>query len=100
MTFRRGAYSRDSAGDWTSLGKTSIWNNRNHFPKNGPVMTSKGLGRSESLFDLVFWKVYKAQRNVIMCAAACLLYWCVYRICKYYKEIQSLEEVEKRYKDQ
>ncbi|KAE9467047.1 hypothetical protein C3L33_01035, partial [Rhododendron williamsianum] len=46
------------------------------------------------------WEIYKAQRNVIMCAASCLLYWCVYRICKYYKEIQSLEEVEKRYKDQ
>ncbi|KAF5934270.1 hypothetical protein HYC85_030441 [Camellia sinensis] len=44
--------------------------------------------------------IYKAQRNVILCAASCLLYWCVYRICKYYKEIQSLEEVEKRYKDQ
>ncbi|KAG5233849.1 hypothetical protein OIU77_000824 [Salix suchowensis] len=44
--------------------------------------------------------MYKAQRNVILCISACLLYWCVYRICKYYKEIQSLEEVEKRYKDQ
>ncbi|XP_059641762.1 uncharacterized protein LOC132283768 [Cornus florida] len=44
--------------------------------------------------------IYKAQRNVILCAAACLLYWCIYRICKYHKDIQNLEEVEKRYKDQ
>ncbi|KAG6745699.1 hypothetical protein POTOM_050202 [Populus tomentosa] len=41
-------------------------------------------------------QIYKAQRNVILCVSACLLYWCVYRICKYYKEIQSLEAVEKR----
>ncbi|KAF9671262.1 hypothetical protein SADUNF_Sadunf12G0029100 [Salix dunnii] len=45
-------------------------------------------------------QIYKAQRNVILCISACLLYWCVFRICKYHKEIQSLEEVEKRYKDQ
>ncbi|KAG5602569.1 hypothetical protein H5410_033939 [Solanum commersonii] len=45
-------------------------------------------------------QIYKAQRNVILCLAACLLYWCIYRVCKYYKEIQSIEEVEKRYKDQ
>ncbi|KAF9623432.1 hypothetical protein IFM89_003016 [Coptis chinensis] len=44
--------------------------------------------------------IYKAQRNVVLCILACLLYWCVYRITKYYKEIQNLEEVEKRYKDQ
>ncbi|KAL8153546.1 hypothetical protein V2J09_011306 [Rumex salicifolius] len=41
---------------------------------------------------------YKAQRNVVLCVAACLLYWCIFRICKYNKEIQRLEEVEKRYK--
>ncbi|XP_028756663.1 uncharacterized protein LOC114715920 [Neltuma alba] len=44
--------------------------------------------------------IYKAQGNVILCVAACFLYWCIYRICKYQKEIQSLEEVEKRYKAQ
>ncbi|XP_062118088.1 uncharacterized protein LOC133831709 [Humulus lupulus] len=43
---------------------------------------------------------YKAQRNVILCAAAVILYWCLYRICKYNKDIQALEQVEKRYKDQ
>ncbi|KAM7479601.1 hypothetical protein LguiA_027814 [Lonicera macranthoides] len=44
--------------------------------------------------------MYKAQRNVILCTASCLLYWSIYRICKYYKDIQSMEEVEKRYKEQ
>ncbi|XP_021292134.1 uncharacterized protein LOC110422512 isoform X1 [Herrania umbratica] len=48
----------------------------------------------------IFLGVFKAQRNIILCATACLLYWCIHRICKYNKEIQSLEEVEKRYKDQ
>uniref|UniRef100_A0A5B6YQ39 Endoplasmic reticulum transmembrane protein n=1 Tax=Davidia involucrata TaxID=16924 RepID=A0A5B6YQ39_DAVIN len=44
--------------------------------------------------------IYKAQRNIILCAAACLLYWWVCCICKYYKAIHTLEEVEKRYKNQ
>ncbi|XP_043694779.1 uncharacterized protein LOC122645533 [Telopea speciosissima] len=44
--------------------------------------------------------VYKSQKNVILCASACLLYWCVYRMCKYYKELQKLEEVVKKYKEQ
>ncbi|KAM7250071.1 hypothetical protein ACFE04_021954 [Oxalis oulophora] len=43
---------------------------------------------------------YKSQRNVILCVGACILYWAVYRICKYHKEIQSMEEVEKRYKEE
>ncbi|KAK9276508.1 hypothetical protein L1049_006042 [Liquidambar formosana] len=42
--------------------------------------------------------IYKAQRNGILCTAACLLYWCIYSICKYHKKIQTLEEVERRYK--
>ncbi|GAY66329.1 hypothetical protein CUMW_247860 [Citrus unshiu] len=44
--------------------------------------------------------IYKAQRNVILCAAACLLYWSIFRICKYYKDVRRLEEVEKRYKEE
>ncbi|KAK4395538.1 hypothetical protein Sango_1708100 [Sesamum angolense] len=40
--------------------------------------------------------IYKSQRNAVLCAAACLLYWCIYRICKYHREIQSMEELEKR----
>ncbi|ERM93825.1 uncharacterized protein LOC18421719 [Amborella trichopoda] len=43
--------------------------------------------------------IYKAQRNAILCLAACLLYWFVHRICNYYKELQRLEEVEKRRKN-
>ncbi|XP_074276258.1 uncharacterized protein LOC141600009 [Silene latifolia] len=42
--------------------------------------------------------IYKSQRNVVLCATSCLLYWCIYRVCKYNKDIQNLEEVEKRYK--
>ncbi|TXG50929.1 hypothetical protein EZV62_023453 [Acer yangbiense] len=45
-------------------------------------------------------KIYKAERNVILCVSAILLYWCIYRICKFYKELQNLEEVEKRCKAQ
>ncbi|XP_050244450.1 uncharacterized protein LOC126692752 [Quercus robur] len=41
-------------------------------------------------------QLYKAQRNIILCAATILLYWSVYRICKFYKEIQSLEAAQKR----
>ncbi|KAI4302537.1 hypothetical protein MLD38_038268 [Melastoma candidum] len=44
--------------------------------------------------------IYKAQRNVVLCASACLLYWCIYRICRYYKEIQRLEVLEKKLKEQ
>ncbi|KAJ6888228.1 hypothetical protein NC652_029306 [Populus alba x Populus x berolinensis] len=59
-------------------------------------------GRIEPVISVIqdSLDIYKAQRNVILCISACLLYWCVYRVCKFYKEIQSLEEVEKRYKDQ
>uniref|UniRef100_A0A803MVS6 Endoplasmic reticulum transmembrane protein n=1 Tax=Chenopodium quinoa TaxID=63459 RepID=A0A803MVS6_CHEQI len=54
-------------------------------------------GYAESCCHVDF-ELYKSQRNVILCASACLLYWCIYRVCKYYKDIQNLEEVEKRYK--
>ncbi|RVW34557.1 hypothetical protein CK203_079335 [Vitis vinifera] len=47
-----------------------------------------------------FLMIYKAQRNALLCGAACLLYWSICAICKYNKKIQSLEEVEKKYKDQ
>ncbi|CAL0323917.1 unnamed protein product [Lupinus luteus] len=42
--------------------------------------------------------IYKAQRNVILCVAAILTYWCISCICKYQKDLQSLEELEKRHK--
>ncbi|GMQ11619.1 hypothetical protein CsSME_00054180 [Camellia sinensis var. sinensis] len=69
------------------------WKNEHRLMCSGESCTASERDRYEK-------SIYKAQRNVILCAASCLLYWCVYRICKYYKEIQSLEEVEKRYKDQ
>ncbi|CAN6313448.1 unnamed protein product [Urochloa humidicola] len=43
--------------------------------------------------------MFKAQRNVILCVSACLLYWCIYRVVKYNKDIKSLEETEKRLKE-
>ncbi|XP_057479899.1 uncharacterized protein LOC130767146 [Actinidia eriantha] len=69
------------------------WKNEHRLMCTGETCTAAERDRYEK-------SIYKAQRNVILCTAACLLYWCVYRICKYYEEIQSLEEVEKRYKDQ
>ncbi|XP_049345219.1 uncharacterized protein LOC125809670 [Solanum verrucosum] len=69
------------------------WKNEHRLMCTGEICTASERDRYEK-------SIYKAQRNVILCLAACLLYWCVYRVCKYYKEIQSIEEVEKRYKDQ
>ncbi|XP_023645618.1 uncharacterized protein LOC17898843 [Capsella rubella] len=43
---------------------------------------------------------YKAQRNVVLCAAGILLYWCIYRICKYNKDLELLEATEKRFKEE
>ncbi|WZZ61829.1 hypothetical protein YC2023_061936 [Brassica napus] len=43
-------------------------------------------------------QIYKAQRNVVLCAAGILLYWCIFRICKYNKDLEHLEELEKRCK--
>ncbi|KAL9254470.1 hypothetical protein AKJ16_DCAP03440 [Drosera capensis] len=67
------------------------WKNEHRLMCTGEVCTASERDRYEK-------STYKAQRNVILCAAACLLYWCIYRICKYNKQIESLEEVEKRYK--
>ncbi|KAJ6874819.1 hypothetical protein NC652_034508 [Populus alba x Populus x berolinensis] len=93
------------------------WKNEHRLMCAGENCTASERDRYEK-------SIYKAQRNVILCVSACLLYWyvwfgkcliylfafmscaiicacrCVYRICKYYKEIQSLEAVEKRYKNQ
>ncbi|KAJ9141578.1 hypothetical protein P3X46_032099 [Hevea brasiliensis] len=67
------------------------WKNEHRLMCTSEICTAAERDRYEK-------SIYKAQRNVILCTSACLLYWCVYRICKYYKEIQNLEEVEKRYK--
>ncbi|KAK3035769.1 hypothetical protein RJ639_033498 [Escallonia herrerae] len=69
------------------------WKNEHRLMCTGEICTAAERDRYEK-------SIYKAQRNVILCASACLLYWCIYRLCKYYKEIQSMEEVEKRFKDQ
>ncbi|XP_006347359.1 uncharacterized protein [Solanum tuberosum] len=69
------------------------WKNEHRLMCTGEICTASERDRYEK-------SIYKAQRNVILCLAACLLYWCIYRVCKYYKEIQSIEEVEKSYKDQ
>ncbi len=69
------------------------WKNEHRLMCSGETCTAAERDRYEK-------SIYKAQRNVILCAASCLLYWCIYRVCKYHKEIQSMEEVEKRYKDQ
>lgn len=69
------------------------WKNEHRLMCTSEICTAAERDRYEK-------SIYKAQRNVILCVVACLLYWCIYRICKYNKEIESLEEVEKRYKDQ
>ncbi|KAL1819418.1 hypothetical protein DCAR_0415684 [Daucus carota subsp. sativus] len=69
------------------------WKNEHRLMCTGEICTAAERDRYEKA-------IYKSQRNVILCVSACLLYWCIYRICKYYKDIRSMEEVEKRYKDQ
>ncbi|XP_028791345.1 uncharacterized protein LOC114760403 [Neltuma alba] len=69
------------------------WKNEHRLMCTSEVCTAAERDRYEK-------SLYKAQRNVILCASACLLYWSIYRICKYQKDIQSLEEVEKRSKEQ
>ncbi|GFP83340.1 hypothetical protein PHJA_000477400 [Phtheirospermum japonicum] len=69
------------------------WKNEHRLICTGEICTAAERDRYER-------SIYKAQKNAVLCTAACLLYWCIYRICKYYREIQSMEEVEKRYKDE
>ncbi|KAL6183317.1 PREDICTED: uncharacterized protein LOC101300250 [Fragaria vesca subsp. vesca] len=69
------------------------WKMEHRLTCTSDICTAAERDRSEK-------SLYKAQRNVILCSAACLLYWCIYRICKYYKDIESLEEVEKRFKEE
>ncbi|KAB2041287.1 hypothetical protein ES319_D02G137900v1 [Gossypium barbadense] len=69
------------------------WKNEHRLMCTSYICTAAERDRYEK-------SVFKTQRNVILCTTACLLYWCIYQICKYHKEIQSLEEVEKRYKNE
>ncbi|KAK3224623.1 hypothetical protein Dsin_004485 [Dipteronia sinensis] len=69
------------------------WKNEHRLTCTSEICTATERDRYEK-------SIHKAERNVILCVSAILLYWCIYRICKFYKELQNLEEVEKRYKDQ
>ncbi|MQL96079.1 hypothetical protein Taro_028742 [Colocasia esculenta] len=68
------------------------WKNEHRLMCTSDVCTAAERDRYEK-------SIFKAQRNVILCVSACLLYWSVFRICKYHKEIQEMEEVEKRRKN-
>ncbi|GKV21450.1 hypothetical protein SLEP1_g31429 [Rubroshorea leprosula] len=69
------------------------WKNEHRLVCTSEICSAAERDRYEKSF-------FKAQRNVILCAIACLLYWCIYRICKYNKDLESLEELEKRYKEE
>ncbi|XP_078441123.1 uncharacterized protein LOC144711074 [Wolffia australiana] len=68
------------------------WKNEHRLMCTSDVCTAAERDRYEKA-------IFKAQRNVILCASACILYWSIYRVCKYHKEIQEMEEVEKRHKE-
>ncbi|VFQ99280.1 unnamed protein product [Cuscuta campestris] len=69
------------------------WKNEHRLMCTGEVCTATERDRYEK-------SIYKAQRNGILCVAGCLLYWCIYRVCKYNKDIQSLEDAERKIKNQ
>ncbi|KAL5748719.1 hypothetical protein ACOSP7_025760 [Xanthoceras sorbifolium] len=69
------------------------WKNEHRLMCTSEICTAAERDRYEKI-------IYKAEKNVILCTSAILLYWIIYRVCKFYKELQSLEEVEKRYKDE
>lgn len=69
------------------------WKNEHRLMCTGEVCTSEERVRFEKT-------IFKAQRNVILCVSVFLLYWSIYRICKINKDIKSLEEVEKRIKEE
>ncbi|KAJ8510352.1 hypothetical protein OPV22_000786 [Ensete ventricosum] len=69
------------------------WKNEHRLMCTSDVCTIEERTRYEK-------SIFKAQRNIILCVLACLLYWCIFRICKYHEELRELEEAEKRLKDQ
>ncbi|CAN0908317.1 hypothetical protein LINGRAHAP2_LOCUS25218 [Linum grandiflorum] len=73
------------------------WKNEHRLQCTSDICTAAERDRYEKSVRV---QMYKSQRNVVLCAAACILYWCMYRIAQYHKEIQKLEEVEKRYKEE
>lgn len=68
------------------------WKNEHRLMCTSEACTSVERDRYER-------SIYKAQRNAVLSVSACLLYWIIFRICKYYNEIQSLEEQIKRLKE-
>ncbi|WOL11610.1 hypothetical protein Cni_G20374 [Canna indica] len=69
------------------------WKNEHRLMCTSEICTSQERLRYEK-------SILKAQRNVILCVLACLLYWFIFRICKFHKEIKELEEAQKRLKEQ
>ncbi|CAN8302851.1 unnamed protein product [Cochlearia groenlandica] len=69
------------------------WKNEHRLACSSEVCTATERDRYEK-------SIYKAQRNVVLCAGGILLYWCIYRICKYNKDLELLEATEKRYKEE
>nr|ABK21211.1 unknown [Picea sitchensis]ABK24315.1 unknown [Picea sitchensis] len=68
------------------------WKNEHRLMCTSDACTSVERDRYER-------SIYKAQRNAVLSVSACLLYWIIFRICKYYNEIQNLEEQIKRWKE-
>lgn len=68
------------------------WKNEHRLMCTSEACTSVERDRYER-------SIYKAQRNAVLSVSACLLYWIIFRICKYYNEIQNLEEQIKRLKE-
>ncbi|XP_010461666.1 PREDICTED: uncharacterized protein LOC104758145 [Camelina sativa] len=70
------------------------WKAEHRLSCSSEVCTATERDRSEK-------SIYKAQRNVVLCAAGILLYWCIYRICKFNKDLELLEaEAKKRSKEE
>uniref|UniRef100_A0A7N0TGG6 Endoplasmic reticulum transmembrane protein n=1 Tax=Kalanchoe fedtschenkoi TaxID=63787 RepID=A0A7N0TGG6_KALFE len=69
------------------------WKNEHRLMCTAEVCTAAERDRYEKA-------IYKAQRNAILCASAVLLYWCIFSITRYYKQLHSLQKVEKRFKEQ
>ncbi|KAH9602689.1 hypothetical protein KSS87_005146 [Heliosperma pusillum] len=94
--WRQGCGGRGGAGGWWAGGDDGL------VGKVSGVVLSGGwphfLYEPKVVASFAHEQIYKSQRNVVLCTLSCLLYWCIYRVCKYNKDIQNLEEVEKRYK--
>nr|CAB3501454.1 unnamed protein product [Digitaria exilis] len=76
------------------------WKKEHRLMCTSDVCTAEERVRFEKSVGGRCPSMFKAQRNVILCVSACLLYWCIYRIVKYSKDIKALEETEKRLKEE